>query len=630
MRRPHYWRPAGAASAPANILVFDTETWHGVRAKVAGGEFQTLRLGCFLSYRLERGRRTRSHEGVFHTGEQFWRAVRDRLDARRPLWVVAHNLPFDLGVVGGWGLVLSARCAWDRICVNSGVTFLSGTLDGFPVRLLDLCNYYHCSLASVGRSVGIPKMTMPDQSAGDDEWVRYCRNDVAVTAAGLDSLIDYVRTEQLGPWQPTIAGLAFSAYRSRFLYPKVLVHDVKPVLHLERAGYYGGLVEPAFVGSVPAPRVSETDVCSMYPSVCRETLPRRFEGFSDRLSVRDITRITGSYLVIADVRILSARNTYPVRLRSGTYHPVGSYRTVLPHPELLGALRAGDVVGVYGAAWYSGAPIFREYMDHFLAEKVAAHTVGDAARETLAKYLLNSLYGKTGQLAHRWREWDSRTMSVLEDHYRLKSGSLDDYTTGVPVVYGPQCYAHLPGVPEPLAVRDLWGRLEVQVPEGESRDSCPAVAATVTSYARVLLRRLQGVAGSGHWFYSDTDSVWVDDTGLRRLDDGGCISPGTPGKLDVKGRFARMVIYGPKDYETETCRRLKGVRPAAEPVGPGEWAQLQFPGALAQLHDNRPDGVFVRRVVKRLKREITRCVVTPSGATRPLRFPKECPECLED
>lgn len=74
---------------------------------------------------------------------------------------------------------------------------------------------------------------------------------------------------------------------------------------------------------------------------------------------------------------------------------------------------------------------------------------------------------------------------------------------------------------------------------------------------------------------------------------------------------------------------MKGVRPAAVPLEGGRWMQLQFPGALTQLADGRPDGVFVKHVVKRLKREVTRCVVLPSGATRPLRFPEECPVRME-
>ncbi len=632
-RTAHYWRRAGAASAPANILVFDTETWHGDRAKTAGGEWHTLRLGCALAYRLERGVRTRMLRTVFRDAAAFWSLVRSRLDKRRPLWVVAHNLPYDLGVVDGWGVITSECFLCDKLAVGGTLTWIKGTFDGHPIQLIDTLNYYKCPLKAVGRAVGIPKAEMPLQEETDDAWERYCRNDVDITAAGFDALIRFVRDEQLGPWQPTIAGLAFSGFRSRFMTHKVLVHDRPQILKLERAAYYGGIVDCPRVGTVIEGPLYELDVCSMYPSVCQNNLPTRLLGSGRGLTTNDLSKLLRTRHVIADVTIETRQATYPCRLKGGVYYPHGTYRTTLATPELSQALHAGHVRRIHFAAWYVADPVFRDYSAHFVAGKERYKGEGNEAFSTLCKYMANSLYGKTGQTSPVWREWGRTALRLLECDNNLPEGALSAWYDRPPDLYHPEEVVILPGIVSPIEVRDLWGFVELRVGEHESRDSCPAIAATVTSYARCLLRGYQAVAGAGNWFYSDTDSLWTNERGRRNLENSGCVSSGVLGKLDVKrdsdGKeivHARLIVHGPKDYETDQVRRLKGVRATAEPTADGGWCQLHFPTALGQIRDRRPGGVFVRQVVKHLRREFRRLHVGRGGATRPLVFTKELPE----
>jgi hypothetical protein len=636
IRPPHYWRPAGAASAPSNIMVFDTETWHGERAACPGGEFHTLRLGCYLAYRLERTGRSRVVRGAFRTAADFWTALRKRLDERRPLWLFAHNLPYDLGVVDGWGVITGDSFLCDKLAVSGTLTWVKGTLDGYPINLADTLNWYKCPLASIGKAVGIPKQTMPSQEATDDTWERYCQNDVDVTAAGVDRLIEFVRAEELGPWQPTIAGLAFSGFRSRFMSHKVLCHSDPAVLKLERAAYYGGLVDCPRVGvRIPGP-IYEADVCSMYPSVCMRPLPTKLLGKGRGLTTRDLERLLKKRHVIAEVTLATTTHTYPCRLKGGVYYPTGAYRTTLATPELMLALDRGHVRRVHLAAWYVAEPCFAEYMGHFVGAKERYKADGNEAFSTIAKYLANSLYGKTGQTSPVWREWNAAAMRILESDNGLSPGALSRYDDKPPSLYHPEETCIIPEVREPLEVRDLWGFVEVRIGERESRDSCPAIAATVTSYARCLLRSYQETAGRGNWFYSDTDSLWVNAAGFANLASAGCVSPGVLGKLAVKTddsgqplAHSVLVVHGPKDYETDHVRRLKGVRASAEPTADGGWRQLHFPTALGQIRDRRDGGVLVKSVTKHLRREFRRIVVGRGGHTRPMRFPHECPERIE-
>lgn len=625
-RQAHYWRKAGAQSAPSEIVVFDCETHFGDAAKVDGGELQTLRLGYAMAYRLEKGRRTRFAELVFRKGSEFWAFVRKRLNKRRPVWVFGHNLPYDLGCVGGWKVICGAEYKTEKACVTGQMFFVKGSLNGMPLHFCDTINYYRCSLKQLGKSVGLAKMDMPEYAAPDEDWIHYCKNDVEVTALGLDSLIRFLRTNALGPWQPSIAGLAFSAFRSCFMKHKVLVHDYKPVLELERGAYYGGLVDTPRVGKVPAARVWELDVCSMYPSVCRNVLPTRLVNWSARMGLPALRRMLERYLCVAEVDLNTATDPYPVRLKRGTYYPTGLFRTTLAYPELTQAVGRGHVKYVHRAAWYEGVPVFEGYMRWMVDHKEKFKRSGDEAFSTLCKYYANSLYGKTGQLTPQWQEWGESSLRHLEGKYGQPPGVWEKWYDNPPDMYEIEETVRLPGMPESVPIRNYWGITEIKCGESESRESCPIIAATVTSYARVLLRSLQTIAGADHWFYCDTDSIWVDDTGKERLEAAGMVRPGELGYLDCKGEHQWMIVHGPKDYETDRVVRLKGVRATATRSESGGYCQLQFPSALVQLRDGRDNGVFVRHVEKHLARTITKSVVDASGGTRPLKFPLENPE----
>lgn len=626
MRKPHYWKAAAKGSAPSEIVVVDCETWHAELARVEGGEWQTLRLGVALAYRLEGGRRTRVRELVFRTAAEFWTLVRSRLSDRRPVWVVGHNLPYDLGIVDGWSVITGPEYETCKAAVSGQMFFVKGYLAGKGLNFCDTVNYYRCSLASLGRAVGLPKLPMPQQSDPDSSWVAYCRNDVLVTAAGLDHLVSFVREEHLGPWQPSIASLSFSAYRSRFMREKTLVHCYRGALSLERGAYYGGVVETGFLGVVPTTPVYEMDVCSMFPNCARGDLPTRYRGYSERIGPRRLSALMDGYSVIAEVELDTPTHQYPVRLKGGTYHPVGRFATTLAHPELEQAVRLGHVKWVRRAAWYERKPIFREYMEYFASKKIQYHNADNGAFETLCKYYANSLYGKTGQLSPVWREWGDDSLAQLEQEEGLPPGTLAYYADKPPHLVAMEDSYRFPAINRPVEVRNYFGVVELRCGESEARDSCPAIAATITSAARVLLRSYHQIAGPGNWYYSDTDSVWVNAEGRARLIDSGAVRPGVLGMLDEKAAHEWMHIHGPKDYATDRVVRTKGVRATAEPDGTGGFYQLHFPGAKEQIRQRRPGGVFVERCHKTLHRKITRCVVSDNGWTRPLRFPDESPE----
>lgn len=617
-RKPHYWKHTGRTACPDNFVVFDTETLPYELDGHRKGELHKLRLGCMLWYRLEKGKRTRQGEFTFRRKESFWHKLEELLQPSRMTTIIGHNLPFDLGAVGGYDRLSRPDCLWEHPIFEHGIFHLRGTIGGMPVTFLDSGNYYKCSLKSIGKAVGLPKQDMPDWSAPDLDWEQYCRNDVYVTALGMDRLIEFWREHELGPWGITIASLAFNAFRHRFMRDKVLVHDDKRALQLEREAYYGGRVDTPFIGEVPASPVYEFDFSSLYPSTYYQDMPHKLLAVDPRPTINTLNRLGKGYHAIARVE-LDTNLSFPYRGQDKrVIHPVGRYTTTLAWPELQIALQAGVVVRVLEAAVYETATIFRPYADFFYPLKQHYERQGNDAFRTICKYLLNALYGKAGQMSPCWLPWGDYAFRVLEEQYGLAKNILDRYGNLNMSVGEIVEVLTIKEIPEPLQIRRYWGYPEVCVKKVESRDSCPAIAATVTSYARCKLTVAQEAAGRGHWFYSDTDSVWVDMEGRTNLLTKSLTGHDIPGKLELKREVAKMVIHGRKDYECDTDRRLKGIRPNAKEICHGVYEQLHFPSAVVQLQDRISDGVFVRKVLKHLRRNVDWCVKHPDGTTSPI------------
>lgn len=623
MRRAHYWVPTGPAAPPSEIVVVDTESWRNRQILPNGDELHTLDIGCAMAYRIEKERRTRAAELTFRKPEQFWEFLEGRLNPRRPVWVFGHNLGWDMGILKAWQWLRRGDIEVSRMVVDGQLFFMKAHVKGCTLWFNDTFNYCRMSLKKIGKALGFPKDEIPLDSRKDHQWEEYCRRDVEVTAKCVDTLIQFARTHDLGPWQPTLAALAFSSYRHRFMSHNVLVHTYTEPLQMERRGYYGGLVDTQYIGSVQDGEIHEYDVNSMYPWACLENLPTTIAQSFGSVGRQRLDWLLRNYMAVADVTLRSERDRYPCRDGASVVHPTGTYRTVLPDAELRYAHEAGHIVTVNSITIYNSAPIFEEYMMYFHGVKQEYDKSGDDAFRFVAKIMMNSLYGKTGQQSPRWQPWNRRSLHMLERHHGLKPDTLAQYVNCPPIMTKPEDVYCFLNERITVNVRQYWDDIELNVGDHESRDSCPAIAACVTSIARRRLRELQNIPGHRNWYYSDTDSLWVNDTGRRRLEQSGVVDQDKLGALKYEKTHQRLTIYGPKDYVSDVVRKRKGVRPDVEPNGNNEYIQLHFPSVKSQLTVGYTEGCVLKLVKKHLYRDITACNVGPSGWTSPLQFPQQ-------
>jgi hypothetical protein len=126
------------------------------------------------------------------------------------------------------------------------------------------------------------------------------------------------------------------------------------------------------------------------------------------------------------------------------------------------------------------------------------------------------------------------------------------------------------------------------------------------------------VAGVENVHYMDTDSLHVSQAGFDRM----CshIDPSRLGALKLEKTIDTAVYYGPKDYQLDAMRVIKGVRANAPELDVGVFSQSQWvsiKGATVAEHRGAP---LVRQVVKRFSRRYRKGKVGADNRVSPLRL----------
>jgi hypothetical protein len=189
------------------------------------------------------------------------------------------------------------------------------------------------------------------------------------------------------------------------------------------------------------------------------------------------------------------------------------------------------------------------------------------------KALANGLIGKAGQAASAW-------VDDPAGHH--------DTAWGTWIAPGPDG--------KPVRWRSLGGHTQREEWAPDSPDSIPALAAWVTSLARVRLAVMIMVAGLENVHYCDTDSLFVTIHGLERLWNAHAIGAGQPGMLRELGVADGMTILGHKHYvwgEKTVCAGRPVELHAGATAGNRYWTAEGIKGGVAARR--RPSTLEVAR-----------------------------------
>lgn len=616
---PHKLKPNHTTRLPVHIIALDTEA---KQTQLDEKTFlQTLRLGWAVYKRLDRGTETWVQ---FKTKKEFFEWLENLLIPKKSYYIFAHNFDYDAQILGlyNW-LSENPHVETRKFIVDSNVFIIKATYHfiadtnpenhpemsklefkkyvkakyGKPPKayliFLSTTNFTHYPLKKIGKILGIEKMDVDVFTEDEDLLSKYCRRDTEIVLRFVEYLIKFIKEHDLGSFQETIAKQAFTAFRHRFMKHEIFIHADPEATALERLSYRGGRNEAFFIGTLEDEEgIYDLDVNSMYPYVMKNHIyPVKLLKVMHNVSPNLLTEIMKAYLVIADVCIEINEPAVGVR-EDKLIFPVGKFRVVLTSPELELVLKYGKILKIHSLALYEGAPIFKEYVDYFYTLRLKYKAEGNEVMQFFCKIMLNSLYGKFGQ----------KNEEFITIGYTEKPGN---------VIY--RYYDADKGKWEYFAVIDH----KIMKKEGyvESFNGFVAIASFVTAYARCRLWEFIEKAGKENVLYCDTDSLFVTKKGYDNLKE--FIDTKKLGFLKIEKSGTRITIHGAKDYEFAGEVKMKGVKKTARKVGENEFEQIQFVKTRGNLLKHRTQGVILKIVRKKLKRQYDKGIVEKSGWVRP-------------
>lgn len=616
-RIAHQLKAGRRTEAPSRFLFVDTEThWYCLKC----GTYAPLRdpnsilecpknkhhdkfesrlfMGAALYWERKRDRHPEKLTWYdFDTAEQFWQIVDTLAEPRQQLCIFAFNFGFDLLALGGFHTMRAH--GWEikgKPVIDNPPFIVKARRKSSTIMLLDWYNYFRGSLVEAGKLMGIQKLAMPEEGAPKYEWRRYCRRDVDVLYHAVRGFLDFLFTYDLGTFSHTLAGQALTAFRHRFMDAEIFIHDTHAAVAIERDGYMGGRVEMFRRNLLPPRTYSYVDINSAFPAVMVDgSFPVAYRGIENDVTADRLREICRDKLVMARVSLRTDVPLYPLRVEARLVFPVGEYETCLATPELLIALERDHVVACSEVAIYDHAPMFRKWVTEIYALRKEAIRRGDDFYDELLKRLMNSLYGKFGQ-----RNYDWETITENDDGPDHVWRELDRTTGRV------------------HTLRRLGGVLQLRRGIGEGFNSFVAVAAHVTSAARVLLLRYIEKAGWEHTYYLDTDSLIVDGPGYIRLRE--AVDPSRLGALKLVAQSKRVRLGAPKNYDFGEMSKHKGRKKNARPRGKDTYEQDQFVSLAGALRLGWQGGPLLRRVVKHDRMVYKKGIVHDDDTISPFQF----------
>lgn len=572
----HRMKANHSNALPRYLVCVDTETKRMQTDELARHFSHTLRCGVAMYSRLRGTDFDEPKVKTFQHTDTFWRWFRSLLRPNYTVWIVAHNVLFDLRVLGFTHELENVLDVRDSprskrhkdpfdpenphrlaICVLDSPPTIVGMrnvkTDGRWIAL-DTLNWFRLPLSDIGKSLGLPKLSIDFDACTTPELLAYCTRDCEIVFSAMKNLITFVREERLGMFSYTVASQAMHAYRHRFGTSAIFYHDNQEIKQLERKSYFGGRTECFRIGKIEGD-AWHYDINGLYPSVMRDNeYPIKLIRCEKRDHFLDLEPAIDWKRSIAEVELWTDRSLYPLRNGPVAIYPVGKFRTVLAGPELKIAHDAGEIMRIRSWAEYETAPIFTYWVDELWKLRNRYKAEGNEAWELLVKNLMNSLFGKFGQLSPAWIE----RPDILPD-LPLWTWIETEQSTGKRVKF-----------------RSIGWQVQQEVERKESANTLVAIPAFVTAYARLRMNYLRWVAGNNATYYQGVDSLIVGREGKERLEAAGELSDTTLGKLRLDLWSDDAEVLGCMDYRIGSKVITAGMARRGEYDAEGRFLQRLF------------------------------------------------------
>lgn len=535
-------------------VVFLAASCHHEHGQSAAWPFAfTFRIAVTLTVTYTKGVGGKRTLRVWTDPDQLWAYLAKAARGKSPLWVVGHCVGRDLTVTGFWRALDNGVGRLTSVCIEDPPTAIAWEVSGSVVRLVDIRNYFPCSVAEMAADLGHAALPVPEWCDDDSTWGGYlaCALHVQADAWGLLAAVAW--PFGAGCFGATLPAMAWRIYRKHF-QPRPVSRPHNPTLRaVEREAYHPAECAAYYAGRYEGP-IHHCDVNSLYPWSMRHGMfPARAVGSGWQSSADEMTRRVADGPCVARVYLSTIDTTFPVKKDGRGRMATGKFWTALAGAELREALTRGLVVACRDWVHYEGAPLFVSWVTEWYGLRLAARERGKPLLERLAKLALNSVSGKWAQRTSSWvNDPAARPMMPFGTWWERSADGKER-----------ACFR---------AVANLRERL---VDREDSRDARPAVAACITAAGREAMRSLRAVAGVENCLYQDTDSLVLRGRGYDRLGRAGLTGSDRLGAVRLQGVFGSCEVYGPKRYRLGENLTAAGLSPQAQPVAPGVYERIE-------------------------------------------------------
>jgi hypothetical protein len=555
--------------------------------------------------------------------ERFWHDMSRLLVARKTVLVVMPSAYRAITALGFWGLLESgdwciiqddiggcgqaadrSRKCWHGTCITDNPPTI------ISCRSRDKRG--NCTIIDPG-NWGI-KFAVPGHAT--DKGCNQLHKAIV-------NAINFLKKHNLGSLQSTASGQAMRAYRTKYHYSPILVHDDTKATRLERESLHSGRCESFTIGRAPC-RLFHYDSSSHYAGVSyRNNIPTRLIGV-DTGTVGSIKSSLHSGIgCIADVTLSAWTQAYPHKNGLDVIYPIGKFRTTLCGPELEIALAAGDIQDVHLIARYEMSQPFNQYYSDLFQYRLDAKRAGDVYLEQLIKAMLSRFHGKFAQYSWRWQnvqslewadafnQWWQRddNNSAVQDETSSEQKENGSNNQGIDRLY--------------VKWRSIGYSVQVEKQDGEHRNSCCGIASYIQSLGRVRLWTWIMACGKHNVHYVDTDSIWCNDEGSQRLIDAGHVQPDTMGKLTLKGIHDKVIFHGLKTYTVDDVPTRAGIPDDATVSDDGVLEYYVQENLISALKRASQPGRIKRFVRAKMPSRYRHGHVQTNGRVEPLIMPQD-------
>jgi hypothetical protein len=592
--RPHYVKENLGSRIPRRWVYLDTEAH---LTKVGDRTEQRWRLGVTSFEHNDNNNATwgEPHVQSWFDPLDMWDYISDCARTRCRTIVVAHNIGYDLRLSNA--LVHLPALGWEIDIMSVGGRNLTVSLrrDTASLVLIDFMAWLPQSLESIGLMVGLGKLPLPDELDTDDVWLARCLTDVEILRRANRTILDWVESGDLGNWQKTGAGMAWTNWRHRHMDHKVLVNADEVARDLEVIGAGTGRCEAWRHGKLSGGPWYEWDLPMAYPSACLDAqLPTMLLGHDWSPVISRYSKPIKGHRALVTATVTTDEPCLPVKSDQGWLWPVGTFTSTWWDGELQLALEFGATAELHHAVLYKAAPALDRWARWVLPIASGSEAAYSPVQVAAARHWARALIGRFGAKYPIWEEYGAAPVPGIElsECYDMETGRQGHALTVAGISY--------------MGFDEDW-----------VADANPAIMGAVVSECRIRLWRIIQAAGPDNVVYCDTDSVIVNKTGNRVLQS--YVDQGHGWGLRTKQTLRSLTIMGPRQMVINGRGRIAGVPNRAVQVEPGKWAGERWDGMQSTLSSGSPDVVVVRDATWRVNGTDRRRLHLEDGRTAALR-----------